>query len=790
MLCCEIHQEDSGCKQSIPEMSNWQFCPICGRSTGHIVQPDGTFTLPLSESATRTINLSNTGKTAVPIFVYLEPEVENLRLIGTSNLAVIPRALTSIDLCIPPLQISRRIGTLVIEANDTALDGSDDPWQLSKKRFIRVPLNVEIDGPSSIKPLHEIAFFRTGLSERKIDLVNEGRYPIDIVDVRCPSGYSITPNSGVIQSSKRLTFTIRRDWTATVATQSELLFRSSNDQWVKVILHSQSPGDIIQLPRAIIGIDFGTAFTSVSFRECRHTTLRDDIKFLRPSNEDTDRFPTRIWLGKNGDFGFGSKATEMYHEDPTAGYIFREIKTLLRDNNENKVFIHPDPPNLPQIRSEGLQFVKERFGDAWHEVLATEYLKWINNSLILPELRQRFGTPDASIRYVFSLPVLDFATEQNLYNQQKTKMERCIRNAGFPMENVEFQFEPVCASLGLLNPPSDKWPQLGGADYPINEGDSIVIFDSGGGTTDIALAVTEFTGENGRLTLRVKNCLGVGSEAETFGGEEVTSRLIEALKSPVSVEGDPWWRGTIDIDAILGKIDDLALRDEAEELKQDLASNDGKSLKVGSGDSQGTIRPVILQRLITSRLKSLAIELIDQLFKIRSRSDTRFYLCVGGNTYLPAFEKWVGIFMQDETPEQSGRRLHIPDEYRKLAIAYGAAWVPDARIHNAVPYDITIKVGSLDFLTLPRNTSGDIIPRSRPYSIPPRQDIKVRIEASLAGGIYCACSESISNPYDSTAHLDLHTDVQNGTIGIMYSIRALDDQRTDIERQALIKYVL
>ena len=209
------------------------------------------------------------------------------------------------------------------------------------------------------------------------------------------------------------------------------------------------------------------------------------VRFLKPLSEDNFRFPTRLWVENDNTFRFSSAATERYQQDANAGLLFREIKTLLREVNPNFIFTqYNEPDKARTFRENAVRQMKGRFGDNWPEVIVTKYLRWLLDETILPEIEARYDTRQVTIQYVFSIPVLDFATPgQEVFREQKQRMLDCIQAAGYPTNHVDIQFEPVCVALGLLySTDESQSPRLGGKDYPIKENDYIAVFDSGGGT--------------------------------------------------------------------------------------------------------------------------------------------------------------------------------------------------------------------------------------------------------------------------------------------------------------------
>ncbi len=523
MRCMDIHNESDGCLQDIPgNARDWRYCPQCGRPTGHVLAPDCRFELTQGLEEPRTITLRADGCTAITASVSLDSTQVRFDPTQLTNLVIDPQRNEQIRMIVAPLQSSSDLGHLIIQSDDAPLDPNGDPWGQTclgrARRPFRVSIRGLIDRQMKIEPMQEVLIFRDGVPERTVELENPSREPLRVEEVGCPAGYRATPLEALIPAHSSYSFSVRRVWNENADADAQLFFHLKNGQRVSADLLSLDVGGVSELVRAVIGIDFGTAFSSIAFRECRnHPTLEDDVVLLKPSGEDRSRFPTRIFIGNNGDLVCGSAATKRYHEDLTAGFLFREIKTLLRSPDELQ--FHPEEKG----KDAAIRIAVERFGENWRQELITQYLAWLNRTVIKPELNRRFGDMQVTVQYVFSEPVLDSSHEQpEQYPLQHGNMVECVRNAGFPMDRVDFQFEPVCAALGLLKQPSDAddWPKLGSGRWPIAKGDRIAIFDSGGGTTDVVLAEAEID-EDVHITLKVLHCLGVGHKV---GVSSMTSR--------------------------------------------------------------------------------------------------------------------------------------------------------------------------------------------------------------------------------------------------------------------------
>lgn len=801
MICFEVHKEENGCMQDIPSGSRWKFCPKCGRPTGHAVIQEEPFVVMSGQEERRLLRIKNNGnESAVGVTIRLDQGLPGLEIISKKRLIIQPGLAESVEISLPALdRANYNLGCLILESDDAALSNPDlDPWEVwqeRKKREQRSWLSAEISTPASLRPLQEIAIFTEATSERTIILINDGDAPVDVVHIRTPIGYKLTQGqSGRIIAKSRREFTLSRDWSkSNVPLYSIFECVTSGGTSATVQLRSTPPGEPQEESFAVVGIDFGTAFTSVSFRHREnHPEIDDTVRFLKPSTEDDFRFPTRLWIGNDNTFRFSSAATARYIQDANAGLLFREIKTLLREVNPNFIFtVLNEPEQAKTFREDALHQMNGRFGDNWPEVIVSKYLHWLLEETILPEVEARYGTRQVTIQYVFSIPVLDFATPgQDVFREQKQRMLNCIEAAGYPKNHVDIQFEPVCVALGLLySTDESQSPRLGSKNYPIKDSDYIAVFDSGGGTTDVVLA-RAVQGEGGKIQLEIENCLGVDHQQQTFGGELVTDELIRAVKLERTIEGD-WYSGTLNLGTLLQDPKGRLERDNAEVLKTELAASpSGEVTRTSKSGEVTTIDADVLYKITEPYVISLAQELKESVFSQVSREQTRYYLYVGGNSYLPPVSEWVELFMQDHDPERNKRRLMVPEENRKLAICYGAAWVPDARIRNAVPYDMQLMAGSDCILTVERNSSEELYGKAVRYTLPSRRSLDFHLIINLDHESFQVAEYSYHNPYNATMELNLWLDLQNGTLKLDGMLRDVSGANATIERNRLLAYNL
>ena len=514
--CYLLHEDNRPegvrCGQPIPEQG-WSYCPTCGRSTGHLSfdRADARIRVSLNRASSRLLTLRNVGYAYVRVEIELHDPAAGFSFDPQQACTFIlnPRMPRQIAFMVPALAEKTNLGRLLIRAFDAPLELPEAVWQERVPRELWFNLIGEPETPADIRALEEAALFRGDLMERRITLKNFGSSPGTVLGIDTPDGYVLSEPVHALRlgAEEKVLITVHKSGRPPNGPVPMVIQTGGEPQCVE--LYSEPEAGSGAILYAVVGVDFGTTFTSIAVRHCRYNSkLPDDVEFISPPSENGSRFPTMIWVDRNSkQLEFGTAANDAFNRDPRAGYRFREIKTLLRYSSTRMEpdFYQIDPK---EFRSEGEGFARQEFGEKWGEFLVTKYLQWLYRFAIRPKLEARYRSAESAVRYVFCVPVLDYAADKPgpQYQAQIEAMESCIEKAGFPLYDgaqraFEFAFEPTCASLGLLHPPADVtiashgngnavdvWPVLGTRDYPVKEGDTVAVFDSGGGTTDVVWA--------------------------------------------------------------------------------------------------------------------------------------------------------------------------------------------------------------------------------------------------------------------------------------------------------------
>ncbi len=787
MKCGDIH--DSKCEEALPDTPSngdevWRFCPRCGRPTGHLIKPlsGGRLIRPHGLAGEGSIPLRIRGYSSVTVTLDLMDSAEGV-ILSTRKLIVSPTAGGSVVILIPEISPGEHeLGTVMFHAYDTS-PPVEDPFGERPARTLPLQLTGFYPMPAMLAFQEEIALFHEKCEERCVHLMNQGETEAENVRLIIPRGFKLlnqSQNLGRIEPGQWVAISLKHDYALRTAGDYPLKALADDNVLSVMTLHILTPAPARILDEGIVGIDFGTSHSSISWRLCRNLpNTPDNIVFLTPEGEtQSERFPTLVWLSLKGEMQFGSEARTCYNSDPTRGILFHEIKTLLRDPDN----IHADHFRSGNLIVKGIEPLASKIlGLSWRELLITSYLQWLFRSAIQPAIMKYIQNRGAAVRYVFSLPVLDHSHEKHvLYESQESGMKRCIQNAGFPMDRVEFAFEPVCATLGLLSP-RPKWPRLGTSDYPVKNEDQILVFDSGGGTTDVALSEMQTEeGNAGRIRLRVLNCLGVGHNLDTFGGEWVTERLHQVLEDPAEISKKKygkWFEGTLDFPELT-----TYLESDGEERRELRSEDIERKVKfvIGKGEAykglQGTILPSLLDILLEEKLASLKEEIERIIASPGALAKVRYYLFVGGNMRMHPMRRQGVLIMRDPNPNSSGRLLLLPDSDLQLAVGYGAAWEPDARVLNSAPYSFQIRLECEGIervlLNQPLNQSLDqnreFSPRSERVELPYGGSLFVILETEMSGENKRLQRVSICGDSEKRM-ITLRSELDSGTVRVSFS---------------------
>ena len=490
-------------------------------------------------------------------------------------------------------------------------------------------------------------------------------------------------------------------------------------------IKSLKPSAPVAIPPYTVAIDFGTSHTSIALRKAG----TKEASFLSP--DKSNRFPTVIYCRTPQDSSwlFGPEAAKAFAQDggQRRGKLVLELKNFLRQPDEDLF-------------------------DEWPGITPRKVLVWYFQrllvDLVMPYFVQRDKASAKSLRFIFSFPVLDGQAE--LEKQRETTLD-AARAAGFErFGKVEWAYEPVCAACYVL---------LAREDTHLSPGERIMVFDSGGGTTDICIGTVEREGNH--LTLRnIVTAAATLGEGIQFGGTRITSRLGKKLNQvygrdlQIRVmyawgENDPnlpKYKHFLEADDadVFGpeekkpwpvKFADLFALVDAAKIVQATAPDEEAHVyaEVGSGRGRG----ISLSPFMTSETAREGMELVKpSLADLMSKEVPDKVFAVGGNSLIPEIRRALGELVF--SPQEA-----LTNDERNLAVVTGGLWVREL-VLNTLPYGLEV-TGMGSELIYAAGSRPDPTPTPYSFWIEPETAVEFEVAAMLGGEKVALFSPMVRN---------------------------------------------
>lgn len=374
---------------------------------------------------------------------------------------------------------------------------------------------------------------------------------------------------------------------------------------------------------AVIGVDFGTCFSSVAFWS------GDRIMNLKPQEEKQNyRIPSVFYHDKKNTF-VGSKAVKARIKKPQ--FAVESIKKRL----EEPFFELDDRIYEP----------KEIVQKIFEYVLSGADMS----------LRNQFHISDDILELVITVPVRfseprkrmihDIAENVQLPSACKVKVKRVIP-------------EPVAAAIKYLG--------------IIKEfGRSVLVYDLGGGTFDIALVQS-----TGNIEMPY---IVIGQDGRGIGGNDWDEKLLEIIESklkPMIVNYPDEKK-----EELLWENRDRLLM-EARDIKEELSEIDEVTRDILLYKDYYEIT-VTRQEFdsVTEDLRKITIRTVSHLLKKHNQYSVKDIILVGGSSRMPQ--------IINEMQKNFGNQYDIKLVDPEYAVSYGAAEY--ARILESVPMPVQLK---------------------------------------------------------------------------------------------------
>lgn len=445
------------CKAVLDERGGYQFCPICGRRSARLSLPREWIPAPPEPgSHTAELLLQKEGPGFLPFHISLPMEGTGLE--GVRAGRILDAAPHPIRLKLAEDAPKTLIGNLRV-ATPTG-DRREAWWEEEVWEHRDIPFRITTRAPAQLELPVQRLLFPESQPRQRLYIWNRGDLSA-LVTLQAPVGFTVAGDSGettvalvIVPSGGFAEVVVSRGPHATGGIL-RAQWEGGEHSVALEALQNRTGGF---RPDHIVGIDFGSANTSVRLRDLKS----GEVIAVGPPNYSGEiplRFPSALWVARRSGEKplLGQDAVNRYLTDPDAGFLVRGIKTLMR--------LQENP--------------YQRFGAEWttHRLLVL-YLRSLKG--LIEERAATHGIEDhGNILYVFCLPVLDAGPD---YEAQQERMRRAAIEAGFPADDDDvtwFIEEPVAAALAVVRDVQER--------EGLAPDTHFCVVDAGGSTTDVTL---------------------------------------------------------------------------------------------------------------------------------------------------------------------------------------------------------------------------------------------------------------------------------------------------------------
>ncbi len=482
-LCCEALHSNT-CPQILDP--SWHYCPHCGSA---IVK------FSLHEVARHFLSngMVETKVEVHSLFPFAKGaliQVNGPGIADRAQIGLIPDANQYFQVQFDPAEPEAVAVTVHIEK--VTRQPNQDPFQDLEDVTRMISLGANKLDEARVEAIPAVLTLAPGES-REIQLVATGQ-PFKMARFAQPAGIRVkSENNSIIRQNQPVKVIVEA--ISAIKNSSLEFFDVSDKLLASVQLVPRTVPGMKPKARFLVGIDFGTSGTSI--------WRSDSISGLPPQNLLTEeRPPTAVFVDRptvRSSWKYGAAAEAASRENPD-GFLVTEFKKYLQEEDDTI-------PNLG--------------------ISASSLLTWYVSKLMEDSVYARLAAGTAEqelsegdIEWRITMPVYDSGQRSKRYRQ---RMLAAMREAGlYDYGNVELLLEPECALRYLVQ--SGTFQR---AKVPM--GSRVMVVDSGGGTTDVAIGTLIVDGD--RLALQdvisydmtLPKCRDNGdSIGSDFGGGDVT----------------------------------------------------------------------------------------------------------------------------------------------------------------------------------------------------------------------------------------------------------------------------
>ncbi|KAK6532387.1 hypothetical protein TWF281_006576 [Arthrobotrys megalospora] len=282
--------------------------------------------------------------------------------------------------------------------------------------------------------------------------------------------------------------------------------------------------------KLIVAVDFGTTYSGIAFCHSNRKELKDiEVITSWSSNGVAPKVPTEIRYVDGRDPQWGAEASLACERRQAANsaVIYNRFKLLLDVRGGTGLYRDPGGSKNMSVDDE----IKLPRGKSAINV-SSDYLRLLYKELMEKILRRRLPeTLDVTpIHFIFTVPAI-----WGHQAQQATKL--AAEFAGFrsrPTDTMSLVSEPEAASLFVLKAMHEaNFSRISTAAMPsLNEGDTFVVCDAGGGTVDLISYEVEQVKPGFRLREAV---IGTGGKC---GSSYIDEAFIKLLRQKIGPQFD------------------------------------------------------------------------------------------------------------------------------------------------------------------------------------------------------------------------------------------------------------
>lgn len=716
------------CEAEIKE-KNWNYCMKCGSSSGFLKDfPREGIKLPIviedsasvycarcpfldsKTSNTREnnnswkIELVNSGYKSVKVKVSLKNEPEWLKLKNKSGKPV--QLINNYPLM---LSVTGKINDefkkeffLELESNDEYRDVDnyeENRWRKEIWRTQKIPVNFEEQGIGKLSIKENILIFNRNILERKFLLKNTGEKCTKLINVSFPEGFELFDSQGrslnmatvsnfylTCEQEDLLTLKINNRKKAYESKREngdlKLSLKTCNDDMHELLIYIEEEEKIDLIPpRYVVGIDFGTENTSVYYLD----VIEDKIESIKIGGDTS--IPSYMYFYHDRPYdppAFGITAkNEASTRREEEGDLIKDIKLLLGRDNDSYIS----------------RYMNSKYTN---EYLLVEFLTFLKREIDL--FISQKNSARVKVKYVFTLPVLD---NGELYKEQKEKMKKAIKDVFSNKidieKDVKFIKEPQAAALYFFSPETLSSLEL----PPFENNDTICIYDSGGGTTDIALLRIN-TGDGGKDSFEVLGTLGTRMPGENefedeeeiirFAGRIVDETVLDLIVKNSTGSSNPTeeqiniqrellfnevceeagmgpygiWNNIELCKWLLDKEETVKLNEKIKSAPNYLTDE----FSASRVELQKTLAPLIDETMI----------MIKKLKELNNIEKIKYIFPIGGNSRFPLVEENLKTILRGS--QVVDLKSNTEEKIRMEAVARGSVLAYKAIFSNLIPYDI------------------------------------------------------------------------------------------------------